>query len=175
LYPPVPSIPKLTASSGADITYNDEIHHLPPDVRVNLNGNALHYSEKYWGPDANVFNPSRWDKRNVESYLARNDGIQGLSGPGLESQEIHKPERGAYVPFSDGMRGCIGRKFAQVEFIATLAVLFRRYQVTPTKLQGESTDDARKRVEKTLHESSVLLTLAITEKVSLSFHRRDAV
>lgn len=172
MYPPVPSIPKLTASSGADITYNDEIHHLPPEVRVNLNSNALHYSERYWGTDASVFNPSRWDKRNTESYLARNDDVQGLSGPGLESNEVHKPERGAYIPFSDGMRGCIGRKFAQVEFIATLAVLFREYRVTLAKLPGESTDDARRRVEKALRESSALLTLAIMEEVPLSFCRR---
>jgi cytochrome P450 len=119
-----------------------------------------------------AFNPSRWDKRNAESYLARNDDVEGLSGPGLESSEIHKPERGAYIPFSDGMRGCIGRKFAQVEFIATLAVLFREYRVTPTSLHGESNDDSTRRVEKALRESSVSLTLAIMDRVPLIFHRR---
>ena len=176
LYPPVASIPKLTASSGADLIYNNEAHHLPPDVRVNLNASALHYNDKYWGPDAASFNPGRWDKRN-DSHLAENDDIEGLSGPGLESHNIHKPVRGAYIPFSDGMRSCIGRKFAQVEFIATLAVLFRKYRVTPAKLKGESDDDddddARIRTEKSLKESSTSLTLAITDKVPLAFHRRD--
>ncbi|KAL6236140.1 hypothetical protein BDW75DRAFT_239493 [Aspergillus navahoensis] len=172
LYPPVTSIPKLTTSSGADITYNGQAHHLPPNVRVNLNANALHYSEEYWGPDAAIFNPRRWDKRNTESFLARNDGVDGLSGPGLESHNIHKPVRGAYIAFSEGTRACMGRKFAQVEFVAALVVLFREYRVTLGKIGEESDEDARRRVEKALRGSSTSITLAIMDKVPLAFQRR---
>jgi cytochrome P450 len=172
LYPPVVSIPKLTPPSGAELVYNDETLHLPPDVRVNLNCNALHNSEDYWGPDAGTWNPSRWDKRNPDSFLARNDGVYGLSGPGLESQSIYKPHRGAFIPFSDGMRACVGRKFAQAEFVAALVVLFQRYRVTPATLDEESTQDARKRTERALQESSTFLTLSLTEKVPLKFQRR---
>ncbi|KAL4940224.1 hypothetical protein BDV06DRAFT_224278 [Aspergillus oleicola] len=174
LYSPVASIPKLTASSGADLTYNGKTYHLPSNVRVNLNGSALHHMEKYWGPDASLFNPRRWDKRNRDSFLAQNDGMEGLSGPGLESYDIHRPVRGAYIPFSDGMRACIGKKFAQVEFVAALAVLFREYRVTPARYQGESDDDATDRAQKALQSSSTSLTLAMTDKVPLDFHKRDA-
>ncbi|KAL3457039.1 cytochrome P450 [Aspergillus heterothallicus] len=172
LYPPVVSIPKLTAASGADVTYEGESHHLPPNVRVNLNCNALHNSEMYWGPDAKTFDPRRWDKRNPESFLAVNDGVEGLSAPGLESQEIHKPHRGAFIPFSDGIRACVGRKFAQAEFVATLVGLLQEYRVTPARLEGESHHDAKMRTEKALCNSSTFLTLALTDKVPLAFHRR---
>ncbi|KAL4925351.1 cytochrome P450 [Aspergillus undulatus] len=172
LYSPVVSIPKLTASSGADLTYNEQTHHLPPNVRVNLNGSALHQTERYWGPEANIFDPRRWDKRNSDSFLAQNDGVEGLSGPGLESHEIHRPVRGAYIPFSDGIRACMGKKFAQVEFVAVLAFIFRQYRVTPGKQQGESDEDARKRVERALRGSSTSLTLATMDEVPLTFHRR---
>ncbi|KAL3482764.1 cytochrome P450 [Aspergillus germanicus] len=172
LYPPVVSIPKLTPPSGAEIVYNDKIHHLPPNVRVNLNCNALHSSSEYWGLDVETWNPSRWDKRNPDSFLAKNDAVDGLSGPGLESNNIHKPHRGSFIPFSDGMRACVGRKFAQAEFVAALVVLFRKYRVTPAILEGESIQDSRKRTERALQESSTFLTLSLTEKVPLRFEQR---
>ncbi|KAL2848434.1 cytochrome P450 [Aspergillus pseudoustus] len=172
LYPPVVSIPKLTAPSGADLTYNGEIHHFPPNVRVNLNCNALHNSETYWGADAAIFAPRRWDKRNADSFLASNDGVEGLAGPGLESHAIHKPHRGAFIAFSDGMRACVGRRFAQAEFVAALVVLFGEYRVTPATLEGETEQDAKRRTEKALRDSSTFLTLTLTDKVPLAFYRR---
>ena len=42
---------------------------------------------------------------------------------------LFKPEKGAYVPFSEGFRSCIGRRFAQVEFLAVLAVLMSKWSV----------------------------------------------
>ncbi|KAL2859865.1 cytochrome P450 [Aspergillus lucknowensis] len=175
LYTPVVSIPKLTTTPGADLTYRGQTHHLPPNVRVNLNANAVHYSEEYWGADAATFNPARWDKRNADSFLAKNDGIKGLAGPGLESDSIHRPVRGAFVSFSDGVRSCIGRRFAQVEFVAVLVVLFHEYRVRPARFGQESDKDARGRAEKALPESSTALTLAITDKVPLEFERRSYV
>lgn len=50
--------------------------------------------EEYWGPDVATFNPHRWDKRNTSSLLARYDGMEGLSSPGLEYNSIHKPVMG---------------------------------------------------------------------------------
>lgn len=36
---------------------------------------------------------------------------------------------GAYLPFSLGARACLGRRIAQVEVVAALAVLLREYSV----------------------------------------------
>ena len=45
------------------------------------------------------------------------------------SERLYKPPRGAYIPFSDGYRSCIGRRFAQVEILVALAVIFQNYSV----------------------------------------------
>ncbi|GAD94779.1 conserved hypothetical protein [Paecilomyces variotii No. 5] len=173
LFPPAPSIPKKTAAGPVSLNYNGQTHHLPPDVRVNLNASALHYSEKYWGQDTNTFDPRRWDKRNASSFLARNDGTEGLSAPGLESSHIHKPARGTYISFSDGMRACIGRRFAQVEFVAVLVAIFSRYRVRLGKIpQDESERDVKRRVEKALGESLSFITLSMREDVPLVFEER---
>ncbi|ETN43123.1 uncharacterized protein HMPREF1541_02281 [Cyphellophora europaea CBS 101466] len=45
------------------------------------------------------------------------------------SERLYKPSKGAYLPFSEGYRSCIGRRFAQVEVLAALAVIFQNYSV----------------------------------------------
>jgi len=42
---------------------------------------------------------------------------------------MFRPPRGAYIPFSDGYRACLGRRFAQVEILALLAVIFSTHSV----------------------------------------------
>lgn len=45
------------------------------------------------------------------------------------STHLFKPAKGSFIPFSDGYRSCIGRRFAQVELLAVFAVIFRDYSV----------------------------------------------
>ena len=42
---------------------------------------------------------------------------------------LYKPEKGAYVPFSEGFRSCIGRRFAQVEVLVVLALVLSGWSV----------------------------------------------
>lgn len=42
---------------------------------------------------------------------------------------LFRPPRGAYIPFSDGHRSCLGRRFGQIEILAVLAVIFSRHSV----------------------------------------------
>ncbi|KAI9039439.1 cytochrome P450 [Aspergillus affinis] len=174
LCPPVVTVPKWTASNPVPITHHDQTYMLPPKVNINLNASALHYSKEYWGPEAAFFHPQRWDKSNPDSFLVANDGKKGLSAPGLEFDNIHKPVRGAFIPFSDGFRACVGKRFAQVEFIATLAVIFSRYRVSLGKLKPEESDDfVHRRAEKILNGSSTVLTLGMRYDVPLRFEARD--
>ena len=172
LCPPVITIPKYTGNSPSQLEYNDEMYQLPQHTNININPTGLHYNTEYWGPDAASFDPSRWDASNKDSFLARNDGTSGLSGPGLEYSTIHRPVRGAFVAFSDGFRACVGKKFAQVEFIAVLAVLFRDYEVSLARGPGESVEKVQERAWKALNGSKTVLTLAMEEDVPLSFRRK---
>lgn len=53
----------------------------------------------------------------------------GVNTAADTAHNLYRPLRGAYIPFSDGFRACIGRRFAQVEVLAVLAVLFSQYSV----------------------------------------------
>eukprot|EP01062_Namystynia_karyoxenos_P018801 TRINITY_DN16_c0_g2_i1.p1 TRINITY_DN16_c0_g2~~TRINITY_DN16_c0_g2_i1.p1 ORF type:complete len:991 (+),score=448.41 TRINITY_DN16_c0_g2_i1:97-2973(+) len=39
--------------------------------------------------------------------------------------------RGAFMPFSDGPRSCVGRHFAKMEFVMLIATVFRKYDFKP--------------------------------------------
>jgi cytochrome P450 len=162
------TVPKSTSPTPSHLDYQGKQYLLPPRANINLNACSLHYVEEYWGPDAATFNPQRWDARNQNSFLAENASTPGLAAPGLEYPTIHKPVRGAFIPFSDGFRACLGKKFAQVEFVAALSVLFRDYKVE----LADDSPGARKDAERVLRESTSVLTLCMREDVPLRFLRR---
>lgn len=64
----------------------------------------------------------------MPSEAVTNDGL-AVNEAADTSEQLYRPQRGAYVPFSDGYRACIGRRFAQVEVLAVLAVLLQKYTV----------------------------------------------
>ena len=168
------SIPKSTANIPFQITYKNQSFVVPPSIPVNLNAHATHYCEEYWGPNAHEFDPNRWDKRNTESYLAKNDEIEGLSAPGLEYASIHKPVRGAFYGFSDGFRACIGKKFAQVEFVVALTLIILEYRVELAKASEHDTDeDAHRRARQALDDSSAFITLTMKDEVPLLLRKRN--
>ncbi|KAL2864323.1 cytochrome P450 [Aspergillus lucknowensis] len=168
LYPPIVTVPKWTGNTARTVRYQGRDLVLEPGVNISLNMNGLHYSEEYWGPDAGTFSPQRWDKNNKESFLARNDNLPGLNAAGLEYPTIHKPVRGAYVPFSDGIRACLGKKFAQVEVVIALTVILRRYRVELIRKDNEG----RMFAEKALEGSYSVIALAMKEDVPLVFQER---
>lgn len=161
LFPPAPAIPKWTWDTTATLTFEGERHTLPPETFVTINITSLHYNAEYWGPDVKEFRPDRWDRRNKKSFLAKNEGLPNLSAPGLEHNHIHKPVRGAFVPFSDGTRACIGKKFAQVEFVGALSAIFKRYRVELYAEPGKTWDDARDHAEAVLATSRNTLSLCL--------------
>ncbi|KAF1992032.1 cytochrome P450 [Aulographum hederae CBS 113979] len=42
---------------------------------------------------------------------------------------LFQPRRGAFIPFSEGYRACLGRRFAQIEVLTAIAVLFATHSV----------------------------------------------
>lgn len=172
LFPAVVTIPRWAGKTRTDIEYNGKTYTLPADTYVSLNMNAVHYREAYWGPDVETFAPERWDANNQDSFLAQNKDMEGLIVPGLEFPTLHKPVRGAFAPFSDGGRSCVGKKFAQVEFTVMLAIIFRDYEVGLAKhTPGETVDQTVEKAWKALNDSTTLLALSLEGDIPLSFRK----
>jgi cytochrome P450 len=109
------------------------------DTYVDIHVSALHRNPKYWGPDAEAFRPERFDTRQGREY-----------------------RRDAFVPFSDGMRSCLGKRFAQVEAVCALALICQRYKI-------EVADEKDRATLLDCHEK---LTLTPLKHVNLRMTRR---
>ncbi|KEQ75116.1 putative TPA: cytochrome P450 oxidoreductase [Aureobasidium namibiae CBS 147.97] len=106
---------RISVSLGGDKLSS---HMLPPETRVYLNTPAVHYSENYW-PNANELNPHRWMPEHKV----------GTANKKVVAADRTRHMRGTLLTFSDGARSCLGRKFAQAEYIAFLTALLRKYRV----------------------------------------------
>jgi cytochrome P450 len=100
LYPPAPSI-------GREAINDCEIggYHVPEGTQIGLMQWIVHRDPR-WFDDPEAFKPERWD-----NDLAR------------------RLPRGAYFPFGDGPRICIGNHFAMMESVLILATVLQRYRL----------------------------------------------
>lgn len=76
--------------------------YLPEGVDIAIPIFTLHMNEKYF-PDPFTYNPDR--------FLAEK----------AESQEEYERAQSAFIPFSSGVRSCVGRSFAYLELILAVA------------------------------------------------------
>ncbi|GAB7346615.1 hypothetical protein MBLNU459_g1755t1 [Dothideomycetes sp. NU459] len=158
LIPPVVGIPKSTPKgSPQPMIIGGKRVIVPGGSHVTLDTVATHRNPKYWptlcGPDAteadidadlDSFKPERWllDTKTRPGHAAAAaaaqvdhatdlEATEDIGGPNSQdtSASLFRPPRGAYIPFSEGFRACLGRRFAQVEVLAVLAVIFREYSV----------------------------------------------
>lgn len=153
LIPPVISIPKRT-HAPQPLTVAGRRCVVPANAAVNLMTAAVHRNPHAWpsnGPDDLLrFRPERWLVGGGSGTSTPREGGNGHingSGPGHAASTLFAdgefggpggsdtapsmlhPRKGAYIPFSEGARSCLGRRFAQVEILAVLAVIFREYSV----------------------------------------------
>lgn len=97
----IPPIPMTVRESVRDDVL--EGYKIPKNTVVYMLANAINRMEWFWGEDADTFNPDRWE---------------------------HLPESAvpnAFMTFLQGPRGCLGRKFAEVEMKVILCVLLSRW------------------------------------------------
>lgn len=139
MYPPVESIPKYTVFETTRLGK----YVLPKHCLVDIHAFGVHFHET-WGEDRGVFNPKRWftDAKCAESA----DQVQTVSEGGVVSgRGFLKSYRYAFVPFSDGPRSCLGKKFAEVEFVACLVVFVRKFTLSlPEGVDGERLLDGQR-------------------------------
>lgn len=111
-----------------------------------MNAVALSTLPKYWGSDSLIWRPNRWI-------------LQSESFGDLADDKVYEPPDGVYTPFASGPRVCPAKKFAQVEFVATIVELFRENRCAPVLLEGESESEAKTRVLSVIEDSNVVNTL----------------
>lgn len=145
LIPPVIGIPKTTTPDRPQtLTVDGKQITIAENTYVTLVTSAVHRHPKYWPhtseEDLLEFRPERWllDPTKSSSHTATDDE-EYTKEEGLEFDETDKrpdtaaslfrPAKGAYLPFSEGYRSCLGRRFAQVEILAVLAVIFKTWTV----------------------------------------------
>jgi len=146
LLPPVINIPKSTLKGGPQpMTLKGRKVVVPEDTYIQVAAVVAHRNPNYWPTlssttgaknDLDEFNPARWlshSKQNGKHSATHNatEDKEDFGGPDGDdtSASMFQPPRGSYIPFSDGPRACLGRRFAQIEVLAALAVIFRDYSV----------------------------------------------
>jgi len=123
--------------SATTLTVHGTSYTIPANSNVQLNFCALFNNTKIWGPTAMTWDPARFIFKNEDS-----------AHDGLESEEVRASTDKNFFPWLYGERACPGKRFSQVELVATLAVLFRKHRVEPVPERGETLAEARKRAQK---------------------------
>lgn len=102
LFPPAPILAR-TCSDDVEICGGK----IPKGTQLLINIAHLHRNEKYWGSQADRFDPERFLPQNSAGRPAY-----------------------SYLPFCGGPRNCIGMKYAYVTAKIVVAHLLRRYKFT---------------------------------------------
>lgn len=102
LYPPVPYISRRLIM---DVKVGKLI--LPKDCEIAIHIFDIHRDPKHF-PDPEKFDPDRF----------------------LPENTINRHPY-AYIPFSAGLRNCIGQKFAMLELKILIAEIIRNYRIVP--------------------------------------------
>ncbi|KAI1786708.1 cytochrome P450, partial [Ganoderma leucocontextum] len=146
LFPPVVSIPKVNVDDTTFTTTNaageKRTIFVPRNAYITICTPSLHYNPRYWD-EPEKFKPARF----LGNY-----------------------NRDAFLPFSGGPRGCIGRGFAETEGVAVLTLIVSRYKVEvreEAQFKGETFEARKKRVLK-----SLLGLTVYPERAPLVFKRR---
>ena len=103
---------------------NGATFSLPPVCGVVVNITGLHYNERCW-LEPHVFEPKRWLCEAPNSYVPS----QMSSLPPDPNVRIPGHERGTFLTFSEGPRACLGRRFAQAEFICFFAEVLGNHRM----------------------------------------------
>ncbi|KAL2038881.1 hypothetical protein N7G274_008403 [Stereocaulon virgatum] len=166
LYPPVP-IAKSTGREPRTLTVGNKSFVIPANTMLIPNHVAIHTHPRYWGHDCLVWRPSRW--------IQSGKGTNVATKSNLDNESIVMPHKGSFIAWSEGIRNCPGKKFSQIEFVATMAGLFKDWGVDPVPEGAENLDMARKRVMHMAETDTgqvLLLQLLHPERAALAWRRR---
>jgi cytochrome P450 len=105
MFPPAPTIHKRTTEDTSLTVDNADggktTFPVPSGTEIEFHVPGLHYNPRYW-KDPHTFRPERF---------------------------LGEWPRDAFMTFSSGARGCIGRLFFETESIAVITIMMSRYSV----------------------------------------------
>jgi len=105
LFPSVPLIPKIAAEDTTLIVGNVDggvtTFPVPSGTQIDIHVTGLHYNPRYW-EQPHKFMPERF---------------------------LGDWPKDAFLPFSQGPRACLGRRFFETEGIAIMTMLVSRYKI----------------------------------------------
>ncbi|OTB07102.1 hypothetical protein M426DRAFT_54298 [Hypoxylon sp. CI-4A] len=193
LVPPVVDIPKkVSPAQDQPVTMDGQRYLLPRGAVIGMVTTAAQRNPRYWPTkpskisdaktDMDDFVPERWfqtETSKINSAAvegADTEDLGGYSGSDTSAQLYHPP-RGAFIPFSDGARACLGRRMAIVELVSTLAVIFQKYSIelavdewaSDEKVAGMSQDEKAK-LYKTAQRNSRDAVKGATSMITLKLH-----
>jgi cytochrome P450 len=124
LAPPVPSLlPREVLKDGIIIDGT----FIPEGTIVGVPAYAIHRNPEYF-PEPETFCPERW--LAVDSDVEASASDHALPPPAIPRTRLSVSlARQAFVAFSQGSRGCIGRQLAYYELHAALAQLLHGFEV----------------------------------------------
>ena len=127
----LPFLPKaVSKNTPQSISIGGRNHMIPANTLILINTSATHRHPKFWSqpshslPSSSITNPVA--SFNPQQWLSSRDPKSEESN---QSNSFLHPHPGTFVPFSDGTRGCLGRKFALIELYALIARIFSEYSV----------------------------------------------
>ncbi|KAG4416010.1 hypothetical protein IFR04_010835 [Cadophora malorum] len=158
LISPILTVPKMVCARPQRVIIEGTQTDLPANMMMRLCIPSVHVNPKFWpcGPPTNPsnpifpldnqandleeFKPSRWllkssstHTNHLYQHIIDEGYVSKPSTPITEIPSTHNklftPPKGAFIPFSEGQRACLGRRFAQIEILAALAVIFTQYSV----------------------------------------------
>lgn len=137
LLPPVILLPKVVATGDQTVTVDGRTIIVPNHTFIHLPTVSLHRNPRYWPHQASKrtgkfhdlddYRPERWFVPDETSKKGFKDG--NTRSNAIPDQAMYSPPHGSFIPFSEGQRGCLGRRFALVEMTAALTSIFHHYSV----------------------------------------------
>lgn len=148
LMPAILNVPKV-ANGDQVVTVDGNEFVIANGTFIQLNVVGTNRNPRYWPSspskvtpgtdDLNDFVPQRWlpsrhhspDENRVKENSGDEapDGLEHASFETSTPGSLFKPIKGSFTSFSNGMRACPGRRFAQVEVIAVLTAIFQKWSV----------------------------------------------
>ena len=147
LMPPIVDIPKIVKKGPQPLAIEGKTFMIQTNTFIHINTVSVHRNPQYWphspskisskSHDLDDFVPERWLSPAIKSTqisepkeCRNSESVDRPETASFDSgDKLFTPIKGAFIPFSEGARACPGRRFAQVEITAVIAVIFKTHTV----------------------------------------------